>query len=48
MRIITYRAEATGITWFAIRNKRFITPWCMSLIMAVVSWITSDVDEVMK
>ena len=35
MKITTYHAEATGVTWFAIENIRYITTWCVSLIDAI-------------
>ena len=46
VRIVKYHADATGVTWFAIRDKNFTTPWCMSLISAIIDWISCDVDEV--
>lgn len=46
MKIVTYHTEATGVKWYAVRNKTHITPWCMSLILAIIDWISGDVDEV--
>lgn len=42
MKITTYRAEATGVTWFAIENCRYITPWCMSLLEAIGCWLKGE------
>lgn len=42
MRIVTYYAEATGVIWFAIESRKYITPWCMSLLKAIWCWIKGE------
>lgn len=42
MKLVTYHAEATGVTWYAVRNKTNITPWCMSLLRAIGCWIKEE------
>ena len=43
MKLVTYYAEATKVTWYAIRNKTHITPWCMSLSKAYWCWFKGDI-----
>lgn len=42
VKITIHHAEATGVTWFAIENRRYITPWCMSLFDAIGCWIKGE------
>lgn len=42
MRIVTHYAEATGVLWFAIESRRYITPWCMSPFNAVKCWFKKE------
>ena len=42
MKITTHHTETAGVTWFAIENHRYITPWCMSLLDAIVCWIKGE------
>lgn len=46
MKIMKYHAEATGVNWYAVRNRKYKTPWCMSLLEAVILWFTRrDLEE---
>ena len=42
MKIITYKAEATGVTWFAVQNRKYTGYWSMSLIGALKAWFRGD------
>ena len=42
MKLVTYHAEATKVTWYAVRNKIYITPWCMSLFQAILCWFKGE------
>ena len=42
IRIITYKAEATGVTWFAVQNRKYTGYWSMSLIGALKAWFNGD------
>lgn len=44
-RIITYYADATGVLWFAMRNKKHVTPWSMSPFDPIINWIKGNVYE---
>ena len=42
MKLVVYVAEATGVVWFAVRNKKQRTPLCMSLLEAIKCWFKND------
>ena len=42
VRIVTYYTEATGVIWFAVESRKYITPWCMSPFNAVKCWFKKE------
>ena len=46
MKLITYYAEATGVIWFAVRNKTHVTPWCINPLDALRCFYKKDLIKI--